>query len=210
MAGKPDRPRAAKVILEQADRYGLPLVGATLDLREVIRSFHDFLAENAAKLAGPDTDEVLCASGATSPWLEKLREERARIAGFQRREKEGSLLSRDLVHQGCIRIASTLKQIGEAQIGEALGRQCGAEARQILDEGLEDAQREIDRFFGNGGVHLQGGGGAEAAAGADQKPKARPKKRPAAQRGKRRSNQGKSAKVRSTKTRRRQPKKQAD
>ena len=43
--------RQVKVINEQAQRYGLPMSGANVSLLDVIRALHDFLAENAKRLA---------------------------------------------------------------------------------------------------------------------------------------------------------------
>src|SRR6478672_11158033 len=36
--------RQAKVINEQADRYGIPFGGSTIDLKQVVHALHDFLA----------------------------------------------------------------------------------------------------------------------------------------------------------------------
>src|SRR3990172_5054457 len=44
----------AKVLKEQADRYGLPFGGPTINLPAVARALHDFLADNAHKLARDD------------------------------------------------------------------------------------------------------------------------------------------------------------
>ena len=46
--------RQTKVINEQATRHGIPFGGATINLRAVVRAFHDFLADNAVKLARED------------------------------------------------------------------------------------------------------------------------------------------------------------
>src|SRR4051794_16794039 len=53
--------RQTKVINEQADRYGLPFGGPFIDLPKLARGFHDFLADNALKLA--KDDEILDAGG---------------------------------------------------------------------------------------------------------------------------------------------------
>jgi hypothetical protein len=58
-------------------------------------------------------------------------------------EREGSLLPRDDVREALGRMASMLRSAGEA-----LQRQFGAAAAEILNEALEDAQREVDRCFG--------------------------------------------------------------
>src|SRR3954466_7843060 len=46
--------RQTKVLQEQASRYGLPFGGATVDLPAVVRALHDFVAENALRLAQDD------------------------------------------------------------------------------------------------------------------------------------------------------------
>src|SRR5687768_5180476 len=56
--------RQTKVLNEQALRYGLPLGGPVINLPDLARSLHDFLAENALKLA---RDEDALLSGPASP-----------------------------------------------------------------------------------------------------------------------------------------------
>src|SRR4051794_39812038 len=41
--------RQAKVINEQADRYGIPFGGAFINLSMVVKALHDFFADNALK-----------------------------------------------------------------------------------------------------------------------------------------------------------------
>jgi hypothetical protein len=133
--------RQTKVLHEQAQRYGLPFGGPTINLPEVVRALHDFLAANARKLA--DDDDDLLHSDGSSPALERYREERALIARLDRLEREQQLVPRDNVRQGLGQIAGLLRTAGET-----LQRECGPEARQILDEALDDARREIVRLFG--------------------------------------------------------------
>jgi hypothetical protein len=132
--------RQTKVINEQADRYGIPFGGPTVNLSSVVRAFHDFLADNAVKLA---RDEDPLMQGAGSPALERYREERAAIARLDRLEREGKLLPRDEVREAMGRVASVLRSAGDA-----LQRQFGPSAVEILYEALDDANREIDRSFG--------------------------------------------------------------
>jgi hypothetical protein len=139
--------RQAKVLIEQAERYGIPFGGATVDLPKVVRHWHDFLADNAVKLA-KDDDPLMQGSG--SPALERYREERAALARLDRLEREGVLLPREKARQAMGQVASILRGAGDA-----LQRQFGAAAVEILYEALGDAQREIDRTFGdqsNGGT----------------------------------------------------------
>ncbi len=44
--------RQAKVLQEQAARYGIPFGGSTIDLPEVVRALHDFLANAKYQLRG--------------------------------------------------------------------------------------------------------------------------------------------------------------
>ena len=131
--------RQTKVINEQAVRYGIPFGGATISLSAVVRSLHDFLADNAQKLA-KDDDELM--QGSASPALERYREERAALARLDRLEREGHLLPRDEVREALGRIAAILRSAGDT-----LQRQFGQPAADILLEALDDAGREIDRAF---------------------------------------------------------------
>jgi hypothetical protein len=132
--------RQTKVINEQAERYGIPFGGATINLSAVVRGLHDFLADNAVKLA-KDEDELLQGSG--SPALERYREERAAMARLDRLEREGSLLPRDDVREALGRVATMLRTAGET-----LQRQFGPAAGDILYEAISDAERELERTMG--------------------------------------------------------------
>src|ERR1041385_3788699 len=93
--------RQAKVLNEQAERYGIPFGGAVIDLSRVVRALHNFLADNAVKLARED--DPLMQGGGSSPALERYREERAALARLDRLEREGQLLPRDEVREGTAR-----------------------------------------------------------------------------------------------------------
>lgn len=131
--------RQAKVINEQAVRYGIPFDGATVSLPAVVKALHDFLAENKHKLARDDDDLM---SGPASPALERYREERAALARLVRLEREGELLPRDLVRQSLSKTASIIRLAGET-----LQKQFGDSAAEVLYEAIGDAEAEIDRFF---------------------------------------------------------------
>jgi hypothetical protein len=135
--------RQTKVINEQADRYGLPFGGPFTNLPKFVRAFHDFLAENAMKLARDDeADPLLQGSG--SPALESYREERAALARLDRLEREGLLLPRDKVREALGRVAAIIRAAGDA-----LQRQFGLAALELLNESLDDAEREVERSFGD-------------------------------------------------------------
>jgi hypothetical protein len=142
--------RQAKVLIEQQDRYGIDFGGAVVSLPKVVKQLHDFLAENAIKLA-KDDDPLMQGGG--SPALERYREERAALARLDRLEREGVLLPREKARQAMGQVASIVRGAGDA-----LQRQFGAAAVEILYEALGDAQREIDRTFGD---QSNGGSGHE-------------------------------------------------
>ncbi len=133
--------RQAKVLNEQAHRYGIPFDGAAINLPAVVRALHDFLADNAQKLARDD-DPLMQGSG--SPALERYREERAAMARLDRLEREQQLIPRDAARQSLGRIAAILRGAGDA-----LQREFGAAAVDILYEALDDSEREIARAFGD-------------------------------------------------------------
>jgi hypothetical protein len=114
-----------------------------VDLPKVVRAIHEFFADNAVKLARDD-DPLMQGSG--SPALERYREERAAMARWDRLEREGVLLPRDQVREALGRWASIIRAAGDA-----LQRQFGPAAAEILFEALDDSDRDMDRFFGGQG-----------------------------------------------------------
>lgn len=134
--------RQTKVLNEQAQRYGIPFGGPSINLPAVVRALHDFLAENKYKLARED-DELM--NGGASPALERYREERAALARLDRLEREGELLPRDAVRLSLGKTAAILRTAGET-----LQRQFGQPAADILIAAVDDAEHEISRHFGAG------------------------------------------------------------
>lgn len=126
--------RQAKIINEQADRYGLPFDGATVDLPAVVKALHNFLADNAQRLAAPEREKYDPA--------DELRKERVAMARLNRLERERELIARDAVREALDRLAVVYRSAGET-----LQRQFGNEALAILNEGLEDAERVVLEFF---------------------------------------------------------------
>jgi hypothetical protein len=112
--------RQSKVLNEQAARYGIPFGGPTISL----------------------PDDVLM-QGDGSPALERYREERAALARMDRLERERVLVRRDEVREGLGRIATIIREAGES-----LQRQYGSGAAALLFEAMDEARREVDRWFG--------------------------------------------------------------
>ncbi len=138
--------KQTKQINEQAERYGLPMGGPTIDLTKLVPGLYRFLADNSRKLArDEDEDEALLAGGGgNSPALEAYRVEKAALARLDRLEREGQLIPREEARQRLGQAGAVLRTAGET-----LQRQYGPAAAEILFEALNDAKREIDRTFGD-------------------------------------------------------------
>jgi len=134
--------RQTKVLNEQAERYGLPFGGPTVNLPALARALHDFLADNALRLARDDESDPLLAGGG-SPALEEYRKEKTLLARLDRMEREGQLIPRDIARESLGRIAAIVRAAGES-----LGQQFGPPAVDLLNEALADADAEIARTFG--------------------------------------------------------------
>jgi hypothetical protein len=124
--------RQEKVLNEQAERYGLPIGGAVIDLTSFVKRFHDFLAENARKLAmatGADSE-------GESPSLERKRAADAQMAEMRVAAARGELVKISEIADGL--------GIGAAKLREAIERlekKFGREAANIMVEALDDAER---------------------------------------------------------------------
>lgn len=132
--------RQAKQLREQAERYAIPFGGKIINLPEVVRALHSFLASKARILARSDEDDLY--SGFTSPAMEKLREATLQLKKLELGKRRGELLDRHQMHDALTRAAGVLRRAGER-----LERRCGSEAYAILDEALDGVQREFDSIF---------------------------------------------------------------
>jgi hypothetical protein len=135
--------RQVKVINEQAERYGAPIGGATIDIRNVAKWLHDFLAQNSRRLSNPDNDDPDYA-GCSSPALEQFREVRTKREELAYERDLKIWIRRDDVRKGFIIIADRMKKANEALL-----KQFGAKAQKILNDAWEDVTREIDNHFGD-------------------------------------------------------------
>ena len=138
MSGRP-----TKVLQEQAQRYGIPFSGRTIDLPAVVLALHDFFAEHKTLFAraARGTGGENAGDDADTDWLEEHRRERTLIARIERRAAEARYLPRSEVHTTFGLIAAVLRRAGDL-----LERHAGPEARTILQEALDRADREIDRL----------------------------------------------------------------
>ncbi|MCK4340259.1 MAG: hypothetical protein KAY37_00875 [Phycisphaerae bacterium] len=133
--------KQTKTLNEQADKYQLAIGGPSLALGDLLRSLFALLNRISpyySKWLGarPDGDPLL--NGPVTPMLELCREEIWRINKLKREEMESRLIPRDQVHEQLARLARLLRSAGEA-----LEREHGPAAREILSETLEDWEREL-------------------------------------------------------------------
>lgn len=119
--------RQAKILQEQAERYGIPFGGAVVNLPAVVRALHDFLAENGRYLTAGDVDSKERKTRLEADRLQiKLDRERGEVAPI------------DDIHNGLASIATILRSAIMT-----LQKQFGAEAFKIMDDALGEAERII-------------------------------------------------------------------
>lgn len=155
--------RQPKILQQQSERYGLPLAGQAINLPDLARTLHDFLAKNRHRLRlgkplvdsrghlqpGENGDDhppqlELNLDESTGQALEKLREEQLAMARLKRAEYEGNLVGKDDVIRMLGLVSSCLRKAGDD-----LKRRYGDDAHAIVNEALEDADREVERIFGS-------------------------------------------------------------
>lgn len=139
--------RQVKVVNQQADRYGLKaLLGPTVDLRALLRQFHDFLAANWLRFE-QDIEEAAILSGGSgnSPNMERYRGYKADLAALEVEERRGELIPRADARSGMLMGVSRLRTATEQ-----LEREFGIEARAIIDEALDQWAADIEERFSLG------------------------------------------------------------
>ena len=133
--------RSDKVLLEQADRHGLPLRGKTVDLFALSRAFHDFLAANAHKLAVEKPIEGESKSQAER--REKIAQ--ANLREIRAREAAGELVPRDAVTRLFVQHVSEAKAIFDQvpdrvlaalpkRLKPGVRRQVQEDVRKVVDD----------------------------------------------------------------------------
>ena len=156
--------RQHKILDEQGVRYGIPLMGAVVDLPKVITWLHDFLAENGPLLIRTVGQENLLAGDVQdSPALEKLREVTFRLKQLELEEKKGNLLRRNQIHEGFAVFCARIRGCGDQR-----QKKCGPDALEILNQALEGGEKDILQLLGN---VEEGTGDWGLETGEEEKPK---------------------------------------
>lgn len=134
--------RQTKVVNEQGDLYGLPIRGDFVDMFAFVKGVHDFFSKNSRKLvqllAAEDVDFESTDLPATD-WLDECRRQKALTLKIERRELEGQLLRRDVVHAMLAQLASVMQQAGEQ-----LQRQGNNEGFDVLHDCLAAFEKQVE------------------------------------------------------------------
>lgn len=125
--------RQTKVLNEQAQRYGIPFGGPEVNLEDVVRALHDFLAENAARLASTEVQAV------TAEQQAQLADLKIKRLEAQHRKEIGEFVDRQDIETGLAFFAEAIRSAAKR-----VEKQFGANAKQILDDALDDAVRGIE------------------------------------------------------------------
>jgi hypothetical protein len=162
--------RQPKVLKEQEDAYGLPCGGKVIDLFELLRGFHDFLAKHGRKCMQPD-DPLMVGPG--SPALERYRDIKAKREDLAHKRDLGQVRSLEEVATIWNQLAAALRQACETIQRQNLA---GPEAVQQIRETLTSARQNLVIMLGEDGetdgeTELSGGAND---CGSDDEPCAPP------------------------------------
>lgn len=129
--------RQQKVVDEQARRYGLAIDGAKIDLYQVLRRFHDILAE-----WGPMIKELEGEEGSLRK--EKLKREiellkrKEEAAAIDIKNKHDEFVDRETLRVRMDWLASKLRMVSER-----LGKRFGADAQILFNHALKQIEEEL-------------------------------------------------------------------
>jgi len=139
--------RQQRTLNAQADLYGLPVGGPTIDLPSLAKWLHDWLAQHKQALSElvavadlPDGEAKTLQGKLLAEKVEQLRR-RNSLLQTQLAEKQQRLLPRDQVHELLVRAARLLRSAGDR-----LYKRHGQEAGDILVEALEDFEQIVTQL----------------------------------------------------------------
>jgi hypothetical protein len=125
--------RQSKVINEQALRHGIPFDGAKVNLPAVVKALHDFLARNRDKLERP----------AETPVEQQFKAEQLRKLRRENEREEGLTIEVEELREGHSLLAGMIRDLGEN-----LQKRFGRDAGQMVDEMLQNFERECEQRWG--------------------------------------------------------------
>jgi len=127
--------RQYKVLNEQADAFGIPLRGDTVDAMAVLRWIHDFFAKHRLQLPSIVRGETKNGTPRDKLTLEQVEVYRRRVKLLENQLEvdEQTLLPRNEVHELLVKLGRVLRGAGER-----IHKQFGPQAASILDVALDD------------------------------------------------------------------------
>lgn len=139
--------RPTKILHDQARLYGVPLLGAEIDLVAVVAWLHDWLATHKHELGAIAKGESDEAAGSLKGRLMAeqiaMLEKRNTMLEQDLAKRHESLLPRSDVRELLARCATILRGAGDR-----LYKRCGDEAGTILAEAIDDFEREVGQLDG--------------------------------------------------------------
>jgi hypothetical protein len=138
--------RQYKILDEQAQRYGIPVGGPTIDLAEIAVWIHDLLATHGRRILAGDSAEDLEVGTTNSPALERKREVEYEIRLRELAQIDKQLVSRDMTRQ-CHAVAASIFK----DYGQTVQKKYGADALDLWNQTLNAWERAVDAVFGEGG-----------------------------------------------------------
>jgi len=130
--------RGQKIVDEQAVRYDIPIDGAKIDLYQVLKRFHDILAQ-----WGPTIRELEGEEGSLR--MEKLRKEiellerRSKSIDLDIKNKQDEFIDRNTLRVRMEWLANKLRSVSER-----LGKRFGPDAQRLLNTALEQIEGELE------------------------------------------------------------------
>ncbi len=137
--------RQRKVIVDQAQKYGLPIGGATINLADLAKGLHDFLAANAPKLAADDggNGSIKDQQAKVDLDTKSLRNERQRM---ELEKDRGLLISRRQAHDDRLKIVKVfvgVVEIAGSELSSLLAGRKPAEVRKLVEQYFDGKRRDI-------------------------------------------------------------------
>lgn len=133
--------RSHKVLDEQAERYGLPISGDSIDIRAVCKWLHDFLASNKYRFIDDDPD----IAGASSPALERCRQLKAEQLQIELDKMRGSVVDVSVVRDCLGQLATQLRAASDR--AENL---FGIDGRELLTQVIDAVCASISKLEDHG------------------------------------------------------------
>jgi len=132
--------RETKILHVSADRHALPLRGRYLNLPDIIRRFHDILAEHSDAIRKSKEARVIDVAPGDSPNLERQRAATADLRELELAQRRGELVPRDEMHRRLMRMSSILREGGMR-----LRRDHGEAPYGVFKECLDVFTEEVER-----------------------------------------------------------------